>query len=235
MKTILHKAGSRGHADHGWLNTHHTFSFANYYDPARVHFGTLRVLNDDWIAGGGGFGRHPHDNMEIVTIVLEGELEHKDSMGHTMVIHTDEVQVMSAGTGIFHSEYNSKPDIPVQLLQIWVFPEKKNIKPRYDQKSFDPAGRVNKWQFLVSPDDQGALQVSQQARFSRITLDESTTAAYSLHANDHGAYVFVIDGQVDIEGYTLEKRDGLGISEVSSFTLNAGKKSEILVIEVPMN
>lgn len=235
MKSIYHKAGSRGHANHGWLNTFFTFSFANYYDPERVHFGMLRVLNDDWIDGGGGFDLHPHDNMEIVTIVLEGELEHKDNMGHTMVIHPNEVQVMSAGTGVLHSEYNKNPDFPVQLLQIWVFPEKKNLTPRYDQKAFDPTARLNMWQVLVSPDDPGSLWIHQQAWFSRITLDESDTAGYTLHNNQHGAYIFVIDGEVDLEGHSLATRDGIGISEVPSFLVKAKKKSEILVIEIPMN
>jgi quercetin 2,3-dioxygenase len=235
MKSTLHRSNTRGHADHGWLNTRFTFSFAEYFNPERVHFGMLRVLNDDWIGGGGGFDLHPHDNMEIVTIVLEGELEHKDSMGHTQVIRPDEVQVMTAGTGIFHSEYNASPDIPAQLLQIWVFPETKGLTPGYDQKGFDPSGRKNQWQILVSPDDPGSLRISQQSWFSRITLDESGTVSYNLHDAHHGAYVFIIDGLVDVEGHLLDKRDGLGISDVSSLTLKAGKNSEVLVIEVPMH
>jgi quercetin 2,3-dioxygenase len=234
MKTIFHKASSRGHANHGWLDTRHTFSFADYYDPDRVHFGTLRVLNDDRVEAGEGFGRHPHDNMEIVSIVLEGALEHKDSMGHTQVLHTNEVQVMSAGTGIFHSEYNAFADIPVHFLQIWVFPEKKNITPRYEQKAFDPDARLNQWQLLVSPDDPESLSLNQEARFSRISLDESVSGKYMLHKEGHGAYIFVIDGEVEIEGHLLEKRDGLGVTEMSSFSLKARKKSEVLVIEVPM-
>lgn len=235
MKKVLHKSASRGHANYGWLDTHYTFSFANYYDPGRVHFGMLRVLNDDRIAGGGGFDRHPHDNMEIVTIVLEGELEHRDSMGHTMVIRQEEVQVMSAGTGIFHSEYNASRDVPVKLLQIWVFPDKKNITPRYDQKAFDPAERLNRWQSLVSPGDPGSLRISQAARFSRITLDGSGSAAYELSDAHHGAYLFLIDGHIEIEGIHLENRDGLGISETPSFSMKALAKSEILVIEIPMH
>ncbi|MDP1623047.1 MAG: pirin family protein [Bacteroidales bacterium] len=234
MKSIHHLSGSRGHSNYGWLDTHYTFSFANYYDPERVHFGMLRVLNDDLIGGGGGFDLHPHDNMEIVTIVLEGDLEHKDNMGHTMVIRPGEVQVMSAGTGILHSEYNKSPDHPVQLLQIWVFPGKKNITPRYDQKAFDPAARRNRWQVLVSPDAPGSLRLNQQTWFSRITLDESRTTGYTLHDERHGAYIFILDGQTEVEGFPLEKRDGLGLSDVPSFSLKALKKSEILVIEVPM-
>jgi quercetin 2,3-dioxygenase len=234
MKTVYHPSASRGHASWGWLETRHTFSFANYYDPERVHFGMLRVLNDDFIAGGGGFDLHPHDNMEIATIVLEGELEHRDSMGHAMPIRADEVQVMTAGTGIFHSEYNRSQDVPLKLLQIWVFPEKKNITPRYDQKAFDPADRKNRWQTLISPDEPGSLRLSQQARFSRIALDAGSNAEYKLHADGHGAYVFIIDGQVEAGGHLLEKRDGLGISETSSFPLKALADAEVLVIEVPM-
>jgi redox-sensitive bicupin YhaK (pirin superfamily) len=234
MKTILHKAGTRGHANHGWLDTWHTFSFAGYHDPERVHFGALRVLNDDRIEGGGGFGRHPHDNMEIVTIVLEGVLEHRDSMGNTMVLRTDEVQAMSAGTGIFHSEYNHTPDIPVQMLQIWVFPEKNNITPKYDQKAFDPANRLNRWQVLVSKNEPGSLHISQDATFSRITLEKGSAADYTLPGEHAGAYVFMIDGRAEVAGHSLEKRDGLGISGTTSFTLNASQKSEILVIEVPV-
>ena len=235
MKTILHKAGSRGHANYGWLDTHYTFSFAEYYDPGRVHFGGLRVLNDDWIAGGGGFDRHPHDNMEIVTVVLEGEIEHKDSMGHTMVIRPDEVQVMSAGSGIFHSEYNKNQDVPLGLLQIWVFPKEKNITPRYDQKKFDQAGRQNRWQLLVSPDDPDALYIHQNAWFSRIILDESKTVEYLLHDDHNGAYIFIIGGKAEIAGSSLETRDGMGVSETVSFQVKTIEKSEILVIEVPMH
>lgn len=235
MKTVFHKASSRGHANYGWLDTHYTFSFADYHDPDRVHFGMLRVLNDDQIEGGGGFGRHPHDNMEIVTVVLEGELEHKDSMGHTMVIHSNEVQVMSAGTGIFHSEYNKNPDSPVKLLQIWVFPDKKNLTPRHDQMIYDPAGSVNQWQTLVSPAGAGKLWVNQQAWFSRIDLDESSSAGYTLHNPAHGVYVFVIEGAVKAAGIKLEKRDGLAVSETGSVAFTAVKKSEILVIEIPLS
>jgi len=235
MKAILHKSESRGQADHGWLKTRYSFSFADYYNPGKVHYGMLRVLNDDWIAGGGGFDRHPHDNMEIVTIVLDGELEHKDSMGHIMVIKPGEVQVMSAGTGIFHSEYNHNSDIPVQLLQVWVFPETKNISPRYDQKVFDPAARQNQWQLFVSPDDPLTLRINQQAWFSRISLVQSVTIEYPLHAENHGVYVFMIEGQADISGQLLQKRDGVGISETSSVSVKALTKSDILLIEIPMH
>jgi len=234
MKTIVHKGNTRGYANYGWLDTHYTFSFADYYDLNRIHFGALRVLNDDLIAGGGGFGRHPHDNMEIVTIVLEGELEHKDSMENTVVIHRDEIQVMSAGTGVFHSEYNKDPKVPISLLQIWVYPRKKNIQPRYDQKVFDPVNRKNKWQRIVSPEGQDTLHINQDAYFSLITLDKDFSSEYFLTDPEHGLYVFVIDGSINIEGIPLEKRDGAGFSELISLSILAERKSEILLIEIPM-
>jgi redox-sensitive bicupin YhaK (pirin superfamily) len=234
MKTIIHRAGSRGHSDYGWLDTHYTFSFANYYDPGRVHFGALRVFNDDFIAGGGGFDRHPHDNMEITTIVLEGTLEHKDSMGHIQQIRTNDIQVMSAGTGIFHSEYNADPAIPVKLFQIWVFPAVKNLTPRYDQKAFDPAERTGKWQRLVSPDEPGVLMLNQKTWFSRISLSAGKNTAYTLHDKSHGVYVFIIGGSAETEGIKLETRDGMGITETSEISIKAAKDSDILLIEVPM-
>jgi len=234
MKTVYHKSSSRGHANYGWLDTYYTFSFANYYDPGRVHFGSLRVLNDDWIDGGGGFDRHPHDNMEIVTIVLEGVLEHQDSMDHKMQIHPNEIQIMSAGTGVFHSEYNPDPEIPVKLLQIWIFPQKKNIKPRYDQKVFDPLLRQNQWQRVVSPDETGTLFINQDAYFSLISMDKSVTKDYHLKNKTHGIYIFILEGLVDFNGVLLNKRDGLGIWEIPSVTLASQSRSEILVMEVPM-
>ncbi len=234
MKTIYHSSTSRGHANHGWLDTYHSFSFANYYNPDRIQFGMLRVLNDDSIEGGGGFGLHPHDNMEIVTLVTEGELEHKDSIGHTGVIRAGEVQVMSAGTGIFHSEYNFNPDKPVHLFQIWIFPEKKNVIPRYDQATFDPDARLNQWQQVVTPDKKNGLWLNQQSWFSRITLEQSIQVEYSLHNPAYGVYVFVIDGSIEAGGQILEKRDGLGVSDTSVVSLKAGKRSDVLVIEIPM-
>jgi len=235
MKTILHRGGSRGHANHGWLDTWHTFSFANYYDPSRIHFGSLRVLNDDYIAGGEGFGRHPHDNMEITTIVLEGTLEHKDSMGNTQQIKPNEVQVMSAGTGIFHSEYNADPEITVNLFQVWVFPSKKNLAPRYDQKEFDPALRVNRWQRLVAPDEEGALMLNQKAWFSRIALDKGKTAEYELHDPSHGVYIMMIKGTADVDGNRLETRDGLGAYDTLKVGIKAESDADILLIEIPMH
>ncbi len=236
MKTIVHLGNTRGHANYGWLDTFHTFSFADYFNQERIHFGALRVLNDDWVDGGGGFGRHPHDNMEIVTIMLEGELRHSDSMGHTQVLHENEVQAMSAGTGIFHSEVNNLADKPVRLLQIWVFPEERDIKPQYDQKSFDSQLRKNQWQLLAGPNPQnGEMNIKQKAWFSRIDLTNGTEVSYTLYDGLNGIYLFVINGSVKFEGdQQLHKRDGAGIWEVETVKLSALENSELLVIEVPM-
>ena len=234
MQTIIHKAGTRGHADYGWLNTNYTFSFANYYDPARIRFGTLRVLNDDRIDAGTGFDRHPHDNMEIVTIPLAGMLEHKDSMGNTMLIKSGDVQIMSAGTGIFHSEYNPDPDHELRLLQIWVFPKLKNIDPRYDQKTYDPAGRKNQWQRVVSPTEKDAVWINQDAWFSLIHLDKAKTSEYLLQKSESGVYVFMIEGSSHVSGVQLDRRDGGGFWETSSLSFSALEDSEILVMEIPM-
>lgn len=235
-KTIYHAANTRGHANHGWLNTYHTFSFAGYYDPSRIHFGALRVLNDDTVAGGTGFGKHPHDNMEIITVVLEGALEHKDSMGHTQAIHPNEVQVMSAGTGIFHSEYNHNKGQAVTLLQIWIFPNKHNVQPRYDQKVFAEADRINKLQMLVSPSDNAdeGLKIHQDAWIYRTHLEEGKTIQHTMHNKNNGLYVFVIDGDATVDGQKLNKRDGLGIQDTNIVTMTANKTSDILLLEVPM-
>jgi len=235
MKTIIHKADTRGHANYGWLDTHYTFSFANYYNPERVNFGTLRVLNDDYVAGGKGFDRHPHDNMEIVTIPLEGELEHVDSMGNKFLIKKDHIQKMSAGTGIFHSEYNKLEKQPVRLLQIWVFPEKKNITPRYDQKTYKHEDRVNKWQRIVSPNEEDAVWINQDAYFSLISLDENKDASYDFKSTKNGAYIFLLEGSLALDGIQLERRDGIGIWDTSSVIIKALKPSEVLLMEIPMN
>lgn len=235
-KTIFHSADSRGHADHGWLNAKHSFSFAGYYDPSRIHFGALRVLNDDIVAPGMGFGKHPHDNMEIITIVLEGALEHKDSMGHTEAIHPGEVQVMSAGTGVFHSEYNHNRDKEVNLLQTWIFPDKKNVQPRYDQRMFDAEGRNNKLQLLVSPiynDDEG-LKIHQNAWVYRTNLEKGMSLRHNMHSNRNGVYMFVIDGKINTEGQQLNKRDAIGISETDSFEFTAEENSDLILFEIPM-
>lgn len=237
MKTVIHKADSRGHADHGWLNAYHSFSFAGYHDPARVHFGALRVLNDDTVDGGMGFGFHPHDNMEIITIPLEGELQHKDSMGNTGTITKGEVQVMSAGTGVQHSEKNNSADDRVKLLQIWVFPDTKNVKPRYDQKAFDLTGEKNKLVTVVSPIGQTeGLNIHQNAWFHLGKLDKDVTTTYELKDKQkNGVYAFVIDGDVTINGEKLNRRDGLGISEIDKLDIRSDSEAEVLLMEVPMN
>lgn len=236
MKTVIHKADTRGSANHGWLKAKHSFSFANYHDPERVHFGTLRVLNDDIVAPGMGFGMHPHDNMEIITIPLRGSLQHRDDMGNTAVIKPGEVQVMSAGTGVLHSEFNPSKTEEVNLLQVWVFPNKKNVKPRYDQKLFSPDGRVNTLQLVVSPDEEnGSLMVNQDTWFSLGSFEKDKSIEYAVHKNGNGVYAFVIEGEVKIGAVDLAKRDGLGISDTNKFTISAKSNAEVLFMEIPMN
>ncbi|NOT52658.1 MAG: pirin family protein [Chitinophagaceae bacterium] len=235
MKTIIHKANSRGHADHGWLNAWHSFSFAGYHDPAKVHFGALRVLNDDTIAGGMGFGAHPHDNMEIITIPLSGQLEHRDSMGNTGIISKGEVQVMSAGTGIQHSEKNKNAKEPLKLLQIWLFPDKKNVEPRYDQRAFDLAAARNSLLNIVSPMGSAeGLTIHQNAWFHLGKLDKDLSIIYELKDKQNGVYAFLIDGEVTINGERLEKRDAIGITDADKLEIEAVADSEILLMEVPM-
>lgn len=234
--TVFHPANQRGHANHGWLNAHHSFSFAGWYDPKKIHFGALRVLNDDIVAGGKGFGAHPHDNMEIITIILDGKLEHKDSMGHAQQIVPGEVQVMSAGTGVQHSEYNPAPSKQVNLLQTWIFPDKRGVQPRYDQKMFDAQERQNQLQMLVSPiyNDDAGLKIHQHAWIYRTSLDVGKEVTHTLHSSGHGAYVFVIEGKATVEGQELGKRDAIGVSDTDSFTITAGANSDIIIFEVPM-
>lgn len=236
MKTVLHKADTRGHADHGWLNAHHTFSFGQYYDPSRVHFGALRVLNDDEVAGGMGFPTHPHDNMEIITIPLEGALEHRDSMGSAGVIRKNEVQVMSAGSGLRHSEANANRDELLRLLQIWVFPKVKNVEPRYQQIELKAQERKNRFQQILSPnpDDDGAW-IHQDAWFHLGDLDAGQELEYHLKDASNGLYVFVIEGEVEVAGEKLSRRDGLGISQAEAVSFKASAESEVLLMEVPMN
>ncbi|MGZ8508857.1 MAG: pirin family protein [Chitinophagaceae bacterium] len=235
MKKILHKAEKRGHADHGWLNAWHSFSFASYHDPEKVHFGVLRVLNDDTVAGGMGFGTHPHDNMEIITIPLSGQLEHKDSMGNTGIIRKGEVQVMSAGTGIQHSEKNKDQDEPLKLLQIWVFPDKRNVKPRYDQKAFDLDAANNNLLTIVSPmGEKEGLNIHQNAWFSLGKLDKDFIISYQLKDKNNGVYAFVIDGAISINGEKLNRRDGLGISKTGELEIKAESDAELLLMEIPM-
>lgn len=237
MKTVLHKANTRGHADHGWLNSWHTFSFAGYHDPARMHFGALRVLNDDTVAPGMGFGKHPHDNMEIISIPLDGDLEHQDNTGNHQVIRRGDVQVMSAGTGIVHSEKNKNNDKLVKFLQIWVFPNKKNVEPRYDQKTFDDKDKLNRLTTVVSPigSADGGVQIHQDAWFQLGVLTKGTTLNYQLQNKDNGVYAFVLEGDVRINEVALNRRDGLGITETGELTIKADADTEILLMEVPMN
>jgi redox-sensitive bicupin YhaK (pirin superfamily) len=232
---IYHAANTRGGADHGWLKANHSFSFANYYNPERMQFGALRVLNDDYIIGGAGFGTHPHDNMEIITIPLEGDLEHKDNMGNQGVIASGEVQVMSAGTGIYHSEYNHNKDKHAKLLQIWVFPNQNNVKPRYEQMKFDMSKAKNNWMQLVSPNaDDDGLWIHQNAWFSLTELDQNSSLAYQVKSKTNGVYVFVIEGSAKIGDQILNERDGYGIWDISNFELKANSdKAKVLVMDVP--
>lgn len=237
MKTYeFHAADSRGAANHGWLQSYHTFSFANYYNPARVHFGTLRVLNDDTVSGGMGFGQHPHDNMEIISIPLSGDLEHKDSMGNTTVIRHGDIQVMSAGTGIYHSEYNHSKEETVKFLQIWVFPNKKNVTPRYDQVTLNVANRQNQLQQILSPNPEDAgVWIHQDAWFHLGKFDQDIQANYSIKKPGNGVYVFVLSGSFDLDGQTLATRDGLGIRDAAAIEIKAlTTDAEILLMEVPM-
>jgi len=234
-KTILHKANTRGHANHGWLNAHHSFSFANYYDPARIHFGALRVLNDDTIAPAQGFGRHPHDNMEIITIPLEGAIEHQDSMGHREVIQSGDIQVMSAGTGIAHSEYNANKDKALKLLQIWVIPNKENVAPRYGQATLKREDRINKLQEIVSPGPAAeGIWIHQDAWFHLGSLQKGFQTNYEIKKPGNGVYAFLIDGNVTIDGVSLNKRDALGITDTDKISITADTDAELLLIEVPM-
>ena len=233
---IIHKAEQRGHAQHGWLDTYHSFSFANYHDPAKVHFGVLRVLNDDTIEGGMGFGMHPHDNMEIITIPIFGGVHHKDSMGNSGIINTGDVQVMSAGTGIYHSEENANADLDLKLFQIWIFPNKRNITPRYDQKTFEVSDRTNKFQQIVSPmGSEDGLNIHQDAWFSLVNLDKDLEANYQIKKSGNGVYVFIIEGSATVNNQSLNKRDAIGVSEIETLTIKADSDAQILVMDIPMN
>ncbi|MDB5119176.1 MAG: hypothetical protein JWN56_394 [Sphingobacteriales bacterium] len=235
MKKIIHKANDRGIQNHGWLKAAHSFSFANYHDPNKVHFGLLRVLNDDIVAPGMGFGTHGHDNMEIVTIPLKGSLAHKDSIGSEGIITANEVQIMSAGSGIKHSEFNASSTEEVNLLQLWVFPKERNIEPRYDQKQFDETGFDNKFQTVVSPDQvDGSMWINQNAVFSLGNFKQGTSASYKLNFNGNGAYVFLIEGKADLDGQSMEKRDAIGVYDTEAFDIKFLEDAKVLVIEVPM-
>ncbi len=235
-QTVLHRADTRGHADHGWLKSYHTFSFAGYMNPERIHFGALRVLNDDYVAGGMGFGEHPHENMEIISIPLEGELEHRDSMGNVAVIGPGDIQAMSAGTGILHREFNKNSDRPVRFLQIWVFPDRKDVKPRYDQVTLRPEDRQNRLQPILSPDPgDGGVWIHQRAWFHLGKLDAGVSLDYTVKGPGNGVYAFVLNGELLIAGQLVNTRDGLGIWDTASITITAKSTSEILLMEVPMN
>ncbi len=234
MKTILHRSGERGHANHGWLDSYHSFSFGHYHDPEKIHFGALRVLNDDTVKGGYGFGKHPHDNMEIVSIPLSGDLKHEDSTGRKEIIRQYDVQIMSAGSGIAHSEMNANADKEVKFLQVWVFPKEKNITPRYEQKTFNPEERINKLQAVVAPAAPGAVTINQDAWFSLGNLEKGFTTQYKWNKKGNGVYAFIIEGEVSINGNKLGKRDALGAWETDSIDITAETNAEILLIEVPM-
>lgn len=232
---VFHKADSRGGVDLGWLKSRHTFSFSHYHDPQRIHFGALRVLNDDIVTEGKGFGTHPHENMEIISIPLEGDLEHKDSMGNTTVIKKGDIQVMSAGTGVYHSEYNRNRDQLVKFLQIWIFPNKKNVQPRYDQITLDLNDRHNKLQQVLSPDPNDAgVWIHQDAWFHVSQMDAGTDLDYAIKKEGNGVYAFVLKGNVTIEEQELSDRDGLGIWDTNTFSIKATSDAELLLMEVPM-
>ncbi|AWA31273.1 hypothetical protein HYN48_14880 [Flavobacterium magnum] len=238
MMVTLFPAAQRGQADFGWLKANFSFSFGNYYNPEKIQFGALRVLNDDSIAPGAGFGTHPHDNMEIVTIPLEGGLKHKDSIGNEGVIQFGEVQVMSAGSGILHSEMNASATEIAKTLQLWIFSEMENVEPRYDQKAFNLEQDINKLTTVVSPHDKpelNSLWVYQQTWFSLGIFEAGRELSYELHSPNHGVYLFLIEGELEIEGKLLGRRDAAGITGTDSFTANTTQQCKILMVEVPMN
>ncbi|MCX7544895.1 pirin family protein [Marinicella gelatinilytica] len=236
MKTIYHAADSRGHADHGWLKSKHTFSFANYYNPERMGFGALRVINDDFVIGGQGFGKHPHRDMEIISIPLSGKLRHGDDMGNQGIIEAGEIQVMSAGTGITHSEMNGDAKEAVKFLQIWLIPNKMSVKPRYQQLRLADMMQPNEFNQVLSPNpDDAGVWIHQNAWFSLGDFDQGVSKTYQLNDANNGVYVFVIKGQVDINGQTLNTRDGLGIQDTEEITMNVAKDARVLLMEVPMH
>lgn len=233
--TVIHKADTRGNANHGWLNAHHTFSFANYYNPERVHFGVLRVLNDDTIAAGMGFGMHPHDNMEIITIPLEGDLAHKDSMGNAETIKSGDIQVMSAGTGVRHSEFNPNENQHTKLLQIWLFPNKRDVMPRYEQITLNPSDRDNKLQQILSPNpEDDGVWIHQDAWFSLGKFNQATSLTYNIKKEGNGVYIFIIKGNVQINGQELHTRDGFGIWNTDKLDIHTSNNAELLIMDIPM-
>ena len=238
MKTIIHKANTRGSADHGWLKSHHSFSFASYQNPERMNFGMLRVLNDDIVQPKMGFGTHPHQNMEIISIPLKGALSHKDNMGNKRAIEVGEVQVMSAGTGLTHSEFNDSKTDAVNFLQLWIIPEEISVEPNYEQREFPDEGKKNQLQTVVAPKDKlegAALPISQQAYIYRTQLEIDKSIDISLKSQENGLYIFVVDGEIEVEGNLLSKRDAIGVSEANQILIKSKENSELIIIEVPMS
>ncbi|MCX7743900.1 MAG: pirin family protein [Flavobacteriales bacterium] len=232
---VIHKANTRGKSDHGWLQSYHSFSFAGYYNPERMGFGVLRVLNDDRVAPAMGFSKHPHDNMEIISIPLHGDLEHRDSMGNVSVIKQHDVQIMSAGTGVFHSEMNRNKDLEVAFLQIWIYPKMYNIQPRYDQRTFHPNDRLNKMQVIVSPyGESGSLIINQDAWLLLGCFSEEVIYSYNLRRKENGLYIFVLSGSVTIDSETLNTRDAMGLWDIENISLHIKSGSELLLLDVPM-
>jgi len=234
LKKIIHRADTRGYHDYGWLKTRHTFSFSRYFNPERMNFGVLRVLNDDIVIGGAGFDTHPHDNMEIVSIPLKGSMVHKDSTGHEMVIREGDVQIMSAGTGLYHSEYNHSGTDDLNFLQIWIIPKKRNIDPRYEQKAFPSNDRKNGLKTVISPDQADTLWINQDAYFTLGHSNPGQVFTYSIRKKGNGVYLFVIEGKVTIEKEVLERRDGMGLTDIDKVDLIAAPDTRFLVIEVPL-
>lgn len=234
MKSIFHPADSRGHNNFSWLNSYHSFSFGNYYHPDKIHFGALRVLNDDVVTPGNGFGAHPHENMEIISIPLEGVLEHEDNVGNKGIIEYGDVQIMSAGTGIQHSEYNHSRQLPVKFLQIWIFPHTKSLNPSYDQKTFDIKERLDKWQILADPKGETGVKINQNSWLAVSKLNADRPLQYDLKDKRNGVYVFLLSGSIHIGNQVLAARDASGIWDIESIAIEASELSEVLVIEVPM-
>lgn len=236
MKTVYHAADSRGNADHGWLKSKHTFSFAHYHDPKRMGFGALRVINDDYVIGGKGFGVHPHQDMEIISVPLSGKLNHGDNIGNKGVIKTGEIQAMSAGTGIMHSEMNGDEKEPVKFLQIWVMPNKRNVEPRYQQVQLNEIMQANKFNQVLSPDsDDDGVWIHQDAWFSLGEFEQDLTQTYQLNKPGNGVYIFVIEGKVVVDNQTLDTRDGLGVWDTNNVTIEISKNTKALLMEVPMS
>ncbi len=236
MNYIIHKSGERGYANQGWLDSYHSFSFAGFYNPKKMNFGALRVLNDDTIAPGTGFDTHPHNDMEIISIPLEGKLRHEDSMGNISLIEEGDIQIMSAGTGIRHSEYNAESERIGKFLQIWIFPREKGLKPSYDQISIRDIKKKNKIYQIVSPDkNEQGVQINQDAWFSLGEFDKGETETYQIRREDNGVYIFVLEGKIEVEENVLERRDAIGIYEIDAVSIKANENSKFLIMDVPMS